>query len=175
MGATLRATLRGLLKHAALALLQRPLLKAVLLRDTAVFGELVQREQTSFTAAEALVGFTNYLQALRDQGLARTDLSLQAQGAILGSIFLGFFLAAPLLPEAFRTSDEELANQIAETAQRTLEPRGPIPPGAIQAASQALAQFIDHSAAIAQDGQTAGIQAEDGGVPPADPPGWQID
>src|SRR5215467_5688451 len=32
------ASLRGLLKHAALALMRRPLLKAVLLRDTQVFG-----------------------------------------------------------------------------------------------------------------------------------------
>src|SRR6266699_4283293 len=51
------ATLRGLLKHAALALMQRPLLKAVLLRDTAVFGKLVQREQSSALSAEVLAGF----------------------------------------------------------------------------------------------------------------------
>src|SRR6266567_8209003 len=40
------ATVRGLLRHAALALLKRPLLKAVLLRDTEVFGKLVEREQS---------------------------------------------------------------------------------------------------------------------------------
>lgn len=145
------ATLHGLLKHAALALMQRPLLKAVLLRDTEVFGKLVQREQSSATSAEVLAGFTSYLQGLREQGLVRTDLSLHAQAAILSSIFLGFLLAAPLLPDAFKSSNEELAEQMAETVHRTLEPRDPAPPGALQAASHNLTQYLDRSVATAQE------------------------
>src|SRR5947209_15600406 len=38
------ATLHGLLKHSALALLERPLLKAVLLRDMDVLGKLAHSE-----------------------------------------------------------------------------------------------------------------------------------
>ena len=145
------ATLRGLLKHAALALMQRPLLKAVLLRDTEVFGKLVQRERSSATSAEVLAGFTTYLRGLREQGLVRTDLSLQAQAAILSSIFLGFFLAVPLLPDAFKSSNAELAEQIAETVHRTLEPRDPAPSGALQVASHNLTQYLDRSVATAQE------------------------
>jgi len=121
------ATLRGLLKHAALALMQRPLLKAILLRDTEVFGKLVQREQSSATSVEVLAGFTAYLETLRDQGLVRTDLSLHALAALFSSIFIGFFLAVPLLPDAFKPSDEELAALMAETGHCTLEPRDPLP------------------------------------------------
>jgi len=154
------ATQRGLLKHAALALMQRPLLKAVLLRDTQVFGNLIQREQTSATSVEVFAGFTAFLQGLRDQGLARKDLSLRAQAAIFGSIFLGFFLAASLLPDAIKPSDEELAELIAETGQRTLEPRDPAPSGAFQAASHHLTQFMDRSAAAAQEQLYGGDQVE---------------
>jgi len=154
------ASLRGLLKHAALALLHRPLLKAVLLRDTEVFGKLVQHEQSSATSTEVLAGFTTYLEVLREQGLVRTDLSLQTLAALFSSIFTGFFLAAPLLPDAFKPSDKELADLIAETGHRTLEPRDPLPAGALQVASHTLTQYLDHSVARAQEqlhegGQTA--------------------
>jgi len=154
------ATLRGLLKHAALALMQRPLLKAVLLRDTEVFGELVQREQSSALSAEVLAGFMTYLEALREQGLVRTDLSLQALAALFGSIFTGFFLAAPLLPGAFKPSDEELAELMAETGHRTLEPRDPTPSGALQIASRTLTQYLDRSVASAQEQLHVGAQTE---------------
>ena len=154
------ATLRGLLKHAALALMQRPLLKAVLLRDTEVFGKLVQREQSSDLSAEVLTGFTTYLQGLREQGLVRTDLSLQAQVAIFSSIFIGFFLAAPLLPDAFKHSDEELAELMAETGHRTLEPRDPAPSGAFQIASHTLTQYLDRSVARAQEELQVGVQTK---------------
>ena len=152
------ATLRGLLKHAALALMHRPLLKAVLLRDTEVFGKVVQREQSSALSAEALAGFTTYLEALREQGLVRTDLSLQTQVSIFGSIFLGFFLAAPFLPDAFMPSDEELAELMAETGHRTLEPRDPLPSSALQIASHTLTQYLDHSVARAQEQLHGGVQ-----------------
>ncbi len=151
------ATLRGLLKHAALALLQRPLLKAVLLRDTEVLGKLVQHEQSSTLSTEVLAGFTTYLEALREQGLVRADLSLKALGTIFGSIFTGFFFAAPLLPNAFKPSDEELAELMAETGHRTLEPRDPLPSSALQAASHTLTQYLDHSVAKAQDQLQASV------------------
>ncbi len=154
------ATLRGLLKHAALALMQRPLLKAVLLRDTEVFGKLVQREQSSALSAEVLAGFTTYLQGLREQGLVRADLSLQALAALFSSIFTGFFLAAPLLPDAFKPSDEELAELMAETGHRTLEPRDPVPSAAFQIASHTLTQYLDRSVARAQERLHVGVQTE---------------
>lgn len=154
------AMLRGLLKHAALALMQRPLLKAVLLHDTEVFGKLVQREQSSALSAEVLAGFTTYFQGLREQGLVRTDLSLQAQVALFSSIFTGFFLAAPLLPDAFKPSDEELAELMAETGHRTLEPRDPVPSGALQIASHTLTQYLDRSVARAQEQLHVGVQTE---------------
>ncbi len=159
-GDAVGATLRGLLKHAALALLQRPLLKAVLLRDTEVFGKLVQREQSSALSTEVLAGFTTYLEALREQGLVRADLSLQTLAALFSSIFTGFFLAAPLLPDVFKPSDEELAELMAETGHRTLEPRDLAPSGALQIASHTLTQYLDRSVGRAQEQLQVGIQTK---------------
>lgn len=154
------ATLRGLLKHAALALLQRPLLKAVLLQDTEVFGKFIQREQSSAISTQVLAGFTAYLEMLHKQGLVRTDLSLHALAALFGSIFTGFFLARPLLPDAFKPSDEELAELMAETGHRTLEPHDPAPSSALQIASHTLTQYLDRSVGIAQEQLQVGVQTK---------------
>jgi len=154
------ASLHGLLKHAALALLQRPLLKAFLLRDTQVFGKVVQREQSSALSTEVLAGFTAYLETLRQQELARTDLSLHATVTLFSFIFVGFFLAVPFLPDAFKPSDEELAELIAETGHRTLEPRDPLPESSLQTASHTLTQYLHRSVASAQGQLQVGDQAK---------------
>jgi AcrR family transcriptional regulator len=143
------ATLHGLLKYSALALMQRPLLKAVMVGDTQVFGELVARQQGNANTAEVLAGFMNYFQVLRQHGLVRADLSLPELGAVFSSIFLGFFLSSPLLPQAFKLTDKQLAELMAETGRRALEPRNPPSSSAVQSAAQNLDHYLDHSVAIA--------------------------
>jgi hypothetical protein len=123
-----------------------------------VFGRLARSEQTSATSAEVLAGFTAYLQELREQGLVRTDLSLQALATIFTSVFVGFFLAVPLLPGAFKPSDEELAELIGETGHRALEPRDPASSGAIQLVSTTLTRHLDRSVALAQQDLTVDAQ-----------------
>ena len=145
------ATLRGMLKHTALALMKRPLLKALFLRDMDVLGKLAHREHSSAAYAERLAGFTTYLQVLREQHLLRTDLSLRAQVYIFSAIFVGFFLVAPLMPDEFTLSDEELAELMAETVHRTLEPGRSFPSEALQTASHAFLQYLNHAMATAQE------------------------
>lgn len=159
------ATLRGLLKHSALALMQRPLLKALLLRDAEVFGRVVEREQHNAGAMEALTGFTRYLQRLYEQGLVRTDLPLQTLISLFSSIFLGFFLATPLLPDAFKLSDEQLAEMMAETGHRVLERGEPASPAALRAAADSLNSFLDQGMAIGQIYNVSGQE-----IPPTAPP-----
>jgi AcrR family transcriptional regulator len=145
------ATLRGMLKHTALALMKRPLLKALFLRDMDVLGKLAHSEHSSAAYAERLAGFTTYLQVLREQHLLRTDLSLRAQVYIFSAIFLGFFLVAPLMPDEFTLSDEELAELMAETVHCTLEPARGFPSEALQTASHAFLQYLDRAVATAQE------------------------
>ncbi len=145
------ATLRGILKHSALALMQRPLMKAVLLRDLEVLGKLAHREHNSAAYAERLMGFTTYLEMLREQELVRTDLSLREQVYMLSAIFVGFFLVAPLMPDGFMLSDEELAELMAETVHHTLEPGRTVPSDVLQTASHAFQQYLDRTTATAQE------------------------
>ena len=145
------ATLRGILKHSALALMQRPLLKAILLRDMDVLGKLAHGKQSSVAQAEKLMGFKIYLELLREYGLVRTDLSLQAQVYMFSAIFMGFFCVAPLMPDEYTLSDEELADLIAETVHCTLEAGRPVPSGELQAVSHAFMQYLDHAIEMAQE------------------------
>ncbi|GCE28858.1 hypothetical protein KDA_43420 [Dictyobacter alpinus] len=145
------ATLHGILKYSALALLKRPLLKALLLRDTDMLGKLAHDEKGTAAYMEQISGFVTYLQLLREQGLVRTDLSLQLQVYTFSAIFTGFFLVARFLPAEFLLSDELLAEMMAETARRTLEPGGPSSSNAFQAASQAFSDFMDRAVANAQE------------------------
>jgi AcrR family transcriptional regulator len=143
------ATLRGLFKHSALALMQRPLMKAVLLRDLDVIGKLAHGEHGSAGVVERAAGFTTYLEFLRAHGLVRTDLSVPAQVYMLSAIFMGFFLVVPLLPDAFTPPDDERAELMAETVHRALELDQADSLDALQTASDAFMQYLDQSVAIA--------------------------
>jgi AcrR family transcriptional regulator len=145
------ATLRGLLKHSALALMQRPLLKAVFLRDMEVIGKLVHSEHRSVAYIERLAGFTTYLELLREHELVRTDLSLHAQIYMVSAIFMGFFLVAPLMPAEYTVPDEELADLLAETVHCTLETSRSIASDRVQIVAQAFAQYLERSLLIAQE------------------------
>jgi hypothetical protein len=59
---------RDLLIHSVLAYQQRPLLKAVLLRDMDVLGRLVRRKQAGPAGAPLHSGFIGYLAQLREHG-----------------------------------------------------------------------------------------------------------
>ena len=142
------ATLHGLLRHSALSLLQRPLMKAVLLRDLDVVGKLAQTELRSAMQERALA-FRTYLEVLRDHGLARTDLDLQEQVFVASAIFTGFLLVAPLMPEEFRPTDDRLAALIAEAIRRVFAPPGGASnPGV---GTQAATDYLAREMAIAQD------------------------
>jgi AcrR family transcriptional regulator len=145
------ATLRGILKHSALALMKRPLLKAVLLQDMNVLGKWAQREQSSGANAERLMGFKIYLELLREYGLVRTDLSLQRQVYMFSAIFMGYFLIAPLMLEDYTFSDEELADMMAETVHCTLEAGRSLPADALQTVSHAFIQYLDRATEKAQE------------------------
>jgi hypothetical protein len=145
------ATLRGLLKHSALALTKRPLLKAVFLRDMDVLGKLAHSEHSTAAYAERLAGFKTYLEVLREHNLVRTDMSLRTQVYLLGALFAGFFLVAPLMPHEFMLPDEELAELLAETVHCTLEPAHAAPADALQTASHAFMQYVNRTTALAEE------------------------
>lgn len=144
------ATLRGMMKYSALSLLKRPLLKAVILRDTDILGKLASGEQGSTANLERLASFKSYLEVLREHQLVRTDLSLQAQSYTVSAVFMGFLLIAPMVPDELKLSDEEIADLIAETVHRTLESGHVIPPEQLQPLFSAFLQYVNRQLEIAE-------------------------
>jgi AcrR family transcriptional regulator len=139
------ATLRGIYKHAALALIRRPLLKAVLLGDREIIGRLARSEQNQSYYASRWAGFTIYLDFLRSHDIIRTDISIQEQAYAVTAIFVGYFLAAPLISADRRLPDETMANLIGDTIHRTLETPREVPAAELQRISDAFIAFLDHS------------------------------
>jgi hypothetical protein len=148
-----------MVKHSAVALMQRPLLKAVLVRDLDVLGKLTHGKHNRAAYAERLAGFNTYLEFLRDHDLVRTDLSPRAQVYIVSAIFMGFFLIAPLMPDELTLSDEDIADLLAEAVHRTLETNRADATDELQAASQILMQYLNRDIAIVQEQLQEGLEA----------------
>lgn len=144
-------TLRGVSKNSVLALAKRPLLKAILMRDTDILGKLAPGERNSAAYVERIAGFKSYLELLRRYGLVRTDLSLQVEVHIWSAVFAGFFLGAPLMPDEFNLSDAELAEVMAETIQRTLETGQRVSSEGFQEVSQTFRQYLEQGVALLEE------------------------
>jgi AcrR family transcriptional regulator len=145
------ATLRGIVKHSALATLKRPLLKALLVRDRELLGKLAQGEFSDIAYIERVESFKLYLESLRERNLIRTDLSLQAEVYIWSVVYAGFFLGGPMMPDELVPSDEEAAELMAETIHRTLETDRVVSPEEWQLVSQAYIESVDRLIALAEE------------------------
>jgi AcrR family transcriptional regulator len=144
-------TLRGMVKHSALSLMKRPLLKAALLQDMEVLGKLAYSEHSSAANQERLATFKTYLEVLRKHGLVRADLSLQAQAYTLSAVFMGFFVIAPMVPDEMLPSDNDIAELIAETVHRTLEIDHAVPSEQLQPLYTAYLEYLNSQLEIAQE------------------------
>ena len=142
------STLRGFVKHTTLALMKNPLVKAMLLNDTEMLGELARREYRSATYAERMKNYKTFLEFLRSHGVVRTDIGIREQTYILSAVWIGFLLADPWMPDEFKFSDEEAVEMLADTVQLALAPRDTATGKAqddetLQEFSNALNQYID--------------------------------
>ncbi len=142
------STLRGFVKHSTLALMKNPLMKALLLNDTEMLGELASREYNSATYGERIANYKTFLEFLRSHGVVRTDVGIREQTYILSAVWIGFLLVDPWMPDEFKFSDEEVVEMLADTVQLALAPRDTATGKAqddetLQEFSNALNQYID--------------------------------
>ena len=142
------STLRGFVKHTTLALMKNPLMKALLLNDTEMLGEIARIEYRSATYAERIKNFTTFLEFLRSHGVVRTDVGVREQTYILSAIWIGFLLVDPWMPDELKFPDEEAVEMLADAVQLALGPRTtatgePVEAGPLQELSEALNQYMD--------------------------------
>jgi AcrR family transcriptional regulator len=145
------ATLGTIYKQAAYALIQRPLLKAVLLGDRDVIGKLARNEQNRSFYAKRWSAFTVYLDFLKQHQLVRRDWSDQDLSYAVTSIFVGYFLSAPLLPPEMRPSDETTAELIGETIRLTIETDRVVSPEEQKQISEAFITFLTQAMQVGLD------------------------
>ena len=139
-------TLHGLTKQAILLGMSRPLVKAMMLGDTDMLGELVRREYadpTSVTQRRVEFG-RGYIELLRGKGLVRTDIGIGEQIHMLVAISTGFLIAEQYLPDEYKHSLEESAEMLAETVRRTFEPGDPLTSEKVQEVQAMFIQQFDH-------------------------------
>jgi AcrR family transcriptional regulator len=139
------ATLYGVIKHSTLATMKNPLWKAVFLRDTNMLGELSRQEYQTTLAEERVASFLNLFRFLREQGLIRTDQSLEAQMHLISAISIGFLVVEPFLPDELRLSDEEAVEVMTDTLKRALEPRTPSMPQQTEEVTQVIDRYFEHT------------------------------
>ncbi len=113
-------TLHGMAKHGSLAALSSPLIKALMLRDTEVLGELAHSEFGKKDFEQRFEASKAYLELLRGKGMVRTDIDLPAQLQMLTAISTGFILMNQFLPAEYQVSEEVAVEMMAETIKRTL-------------------------------------------------------
>lgn len=116
----------------------RPLIRALLLSDVEILGNLA-KDPAVAAAQRELSGNENYLELVREQGLLRPDLTVAAAGVILGSVLRGFF--ADQDPSAGVPLAEQ-AGLLADVLHRSLEIEGDPPPDAVAALAGRVSELF---------------------------------
>jgi len=133
----------GLLKQAFLLSMSRPLIKAMLLGDKNVLGELVRRDHADPTSVtwQRIAFAVYYTELLRSKGLMRTDVSAIEQIHMLTAIATGFMVADQFLPDEYQVPLEESVEMLAKTVRHTFEPDGPL---SLEKVQEVQGIFIQH-------------------------------
>jgi len=145
------ATLHGLMKHATLATMKSPLMKAVILRDTNMIGELVHKEYATEAYEERIDRYKTLLEFLRNHGLVRADIGIREELYLLSALSTGVLLIDPWLPDDIKVPDEVAVELMAETIRRTFEPRQAATQSELQEVTTVFNQYIDRVVEITKE------------------------
>jgi AcrR family transcriptional regulator len=107
----------------------RPLVRALLMSDKDVLGALTADESV-VAAQQEMTGQPEYLQLLRDQGLLRPELSIEAAGHLLNCVIRGFVAGAETADPPPLTDQAKL---LAFVLSRSLAAEDPPTPGQLAA------------------------------------------
>jgi AcrR family transcriptional regulator len=124
-----------------LAIMRRPLLKAVFLADAELLGKLARpgsgaREQRHRLASHA------YFELLAEHGLLRTDLRPDAVAYAFMAMLEGFIQAEAAVDEQLGSGIEERADLLALTVQRAFESGRSLSPATGQAVAAQVADLF---------------------------------
>lgn len=149
--ASMQADPAGVLLHrmtaaSFLAIMQRPLARALYTRDLDTLGKLATTDAAGLaTRRQRADGyFDDYLDLLRTHGLLRTDIDRQSLTYSLRAVGAGFFISEQVLPPQLREmSLQRKAASLAEVIRLALEPAGEPDPDHLRAAAPHAIELFD--------------------------------
>ncbi|MFF7634704.1 TetR/AcrR family transcriptional regulator [Kitasatospora sp. NPDC008050] len=131
-----------LMRTIFLEITQRPLVKALLLSDPTVLGNLAG-DETVRSAQQELAENADYMLLLSEQGALRPGLTPEAAGYILVNVTRGF-LTVDELGEDDGLSADQRADLLADVLRRALETDVPLTEEALTALNgQVIAMFAE--------------------------------
>lgn len=142
-------TLYSMIKYSLLWSLRNPLIKAIMLRDTEMLGDLVHTQLSKESIQQQIESFNTYMTYMQQHGLIRKDIPVKTQVHMLEAIALGFLMSDQFMPDEYQISIEERAEMAAETVRRTFELRGPTEVEKQEVASR-FNQFMSSAEAFLQ-------------------------
>jgi AcrR family transcriptional regulator len=152
------ADLELLLAESVRAYQRNPLVTAVLTRDAEILGGLAR---AAAEEGRPTGGITELLVRLRADGLVRTDRTLAEQVTVLSTVYLGYFLTAPLMPDEFRVPDDAVPGLVAETVWRALQRPEPLAPDEVTAMDRAVRDHVVRALAGAEERLHAALTMEE--------------
>lgn len=138
-----------------LAIMRRPLARALYTRDLDTLGKLAASDAGGLAArrrvSDAL--FDDYVDLMRAHGLLRNDTDRRTQMYVLNAVGTGFYVTEQFLPEHLREmSLEHKAAALAEVIRLALEPPGEPDPGTLSAIAPRAIDLFDRMRAACDPG-----------------------
>ncbi len=119
--------LHVLTKYTLLVIMKRPLIKALLTRDTEVLGTLIHYmvEKMPTYYEQRTATSIQLFQLMQSKGLVRNDQSPAVLIHNYTAVTMGFLTVEQYLQEPLRLSPEQSVEMLADTIQRVFEPEQP--------------------------------------------------
>ncbi len=136
-------SLTDLVRASVAAASGRPLLRALLVKDTEVLGRLRRERAPGDREGAGRRGFHAYLERLRSLGVIRSDQPVTVQVGILSTILAGALVAPMLLPKEIFEGGPAPHEMVAEIVARTFEPPRRVSKSIAQEASAATLRYVD--------------------------------
>jgi AcrR family transcriptional regulator len=114
-------SLHAAVKQFSLALLNSPLLRAAIERDTAIWSDMLRTQFVQTDTAQRLAAGRRGLVQLRARGQVRADESVEDQAFMLGAVTTGFMVVNSYLPPEEQLPADIMVNLLAEVVRRTFE------------------------------------------------------
>ena len=134
-------TIPHLYRHALQALVAKPFVKALFVRDARVLGDWARRQGPPRSAQRFLFR-QEYVRQMQEAGLLRADLSAKEMAFVFAVLSHGLLAVQAHLSREESLPLEESISVLAEVVRRSLIPESP---GDAELGKRALRQYLDEA------------------------------